>query len=166
MIIEIFDLPPMPRNRSHMLTVSGRRPMNIKTPLCREFEKDLEQRLEKYKDDFANFKRMDDGTRFLSAVYTIYTPAGSLFTKDGRISARCPDLDSYKVFQDVIFKCLGLDDKYIKEVTYTTIVSDSDLWEYKVELNWRNIQCLKNTCTSMPSTIEPMNETSESFALL
>ena len=36
----IENLPPMPRNRSHMVA----RNMLIKTPLAREFEKDLVNR--------------------------------------------------------------------------------------------------------------------------
>lgn len=166
MIIEIEDLPPMPRNRSHMLTVAKKRPMNIKTPLCREFEKDLEQRLEKYKNDFESFKHMDDGSSFLSVVYYIYTPAGLLFTKDGRISSKATDLDSHKVFQDTIFRCLGLDDKLVREVTYVSPISHNDCWNYRIQLSWRKIECLKNMSTWIQSTIEPTNETSTWFALL
>lgn len=129
----------MPRNRSHR--IAGK--MLIKTDLARSFEADLIERLEEFKNDFRDFKRMvllDQ--HYLSVVYTIYTPSDALFTKDGRISARCPDMDSYKLFQDVIFKCLGMDDRIIREAKLITKVSETGKWDYRIELEIRKIHDL------------------------
>lgn len=129
MILEIKDLPPCPRNRSHMVT----RNMLIKTPLCREFEKDLTSRLEDFQEAFRDFSEMFDvNCKHLSVTYLIYTPSDSLFKKDGGISSRSVDVDAHKVMQDVLFKCIGVDDKFIRNATYFTPVSEDGKWNYKI----------------------------------
>ena len=134
---EIKNLPPMPRNRSHR--VAGK--MLIKTDLARAFEQDLTKRLEVHRDIFRVFKSMVHlDQHYLSVVYRIHTPAGSLFTKDGHISLRAVDVDAHKVFQDVIFKSLGLDDKLIRDAQYITPVSEDENWNYIVEIRIRDIR--------------------------
>ena len=113
------DLPPMPRNRSHMLTVSKGRPMNIKTPLCREFEKDVESRIKEFSSHALAFKEaFNPEKHYISAEYFIFTPREQLFTLKGQISAKAVDLDAHKVLQDTIFRCIQLDDKLIRNVNY------------------------------------------------
>lgn len=140
MKFEIKNLPPLPRNRSHQVV----RNMLIKTDLARAFEADLTERLGEFSEDFRHFAgmvRLDE--HYFSVVYDIYTPSSALFTKDGRISSRCPDLDSYKVFQDTIFRSLGFDDKMVREVSYITHLSHNDKWNYAVSIAVKNIKELK-----------------------
>ena len=127
----IENLPPMPRNRSHMVA----RNMLIKTPLAREFEKDLVNRLESHILLFDSLRESFNPLQhFLKVYYTIYTPKADLFTKSGSISLRAVDCDAHKVFQDVIFKCLQIDDKTIRNVTYFTPQSHDDLWNYSINI--------------------------------
>lgn len=140
MKFEIKNLPPCPRNRSHQVV----RNMLIKTDLARAFEADLTERLEEFSDDFRDFVGMVClHEHYLSIVYIIYTPSDSLFTKDGRISSKSVDLDAHKVFQDTIFRCIGLDDKMIREAKYTTPVSLDGKWNYSVEITIKKISELK-----------------------
>lgn len=140
----IEDLPPCPRNRSHMLTVAKGRPMLIKTQLTREFEKDLTLRLEEHKGEFLLFsKTFNPKEQYLKAEYIIYTPEEDLFTKDGRISSKSTDVDAHKVFQDVIFKCIGLDDKLIRDARYYTPVSKNGKYNYVVTFTACPIEHLK-----------------------
>jgi hypothetical protein len=129
-MFEIKNLPPMPRNRSHMVA----RNMLIKTPLAREFEKDLMNRLSNLDQTcFNNLKKeFNPKCHYLSAHYVIYTPESELFTKDGSISMRAVDCDAHKLFQDVICRYMGIDDKFIRKVTYETPVSYDDSWNYVV----------------------------------
>jgi len=161
------DLPPMPRNRSHMLTVTKGRPMNIKTPLAREFEKDVTQRLEIYKDQITKFRKsFESKLHYISAEYFIYTPASALFTKDGVISSRSVDLDAHKLLQDTIFRFMDLDDKLVRDVRYHSPESPNDRWTFVCVFNLEKIACLKNKYSLTVNTLKPTNETSESFALL
>ena len=126
--IIINDLPPMPRNRSHQVTKN----MLIKTPLAREFEKDLTNRLQEYKNDFINFKSLVSDDCFVVALYTIYTPSESLFTKEGRVSLRAVDTDAHKMMRDTIYKCIGIDDKMERDTRFYTPVSYYEKWNYKI----------------------------------
>lgn len=138
--IKINNLPPCPRNRSHQVV----RNMLIKTDLARAFEKDLTELLENYREDFRNFVAMVRlHEHYLSVVYTIYTPRDSLFTKDGRISAKSVDLDAHKVFQDTIFKAIGLDDKLIRDVRYVSPVSFDGKWNYVINIEVQEIKQLE-----------------------
>ena len=122
--IALPDLPPMPRNRSHMLILKGKRPMNIKTPLCREFEKDLEHRLSSYSDAMAEFKAaFDPKIHYISLIMVICTPKETLLKKEGGISARATDVDAHKAQMDTVFRCLGLDDKLVREYHVFTPIS-------------------------------------------
>ncbi len=144
LVLRIDNLPPMPRNRSHMLTISGKRPMLIKTQLCREFEKDLENRLKIYSLEMEKFKTsFDPKSHYLKAEYTIHTPMEELFTKDGRVSSRSVDLDAHKCFQDTIFRCLGLDDKLVRDVRYSSPVSQNGNWNYDIAVTIVPIDSLK-----------------------
>lgn len=150
----IDNLPPMPRNRSHQVANK----MLIKTDLARAFEKDLTQRLEKFHDDFRAFSELVILDRhYISAVYRIYTPTDSLFTKDGRISLRATDWDCHKLFQDVLFKCLGLDDKLVRDGRVVTPVSDDGKWNYEITLQLGNICNLRNTSSPTMNTEEAGN---------
>jgi hypothetical protein len=165
--IKILDLPPMPRNRSHMLTAKGGRPMNIKTPLAREYEKDLAFRLKEYAGKMMLFRNAYIPTKhYVSIEYYIYTPKDVLFTKDGHISARCVDLDAHKVMQDVLFDCLGLNDKLVRNANYFSPQSHDGNWNYVFVLKLENLCNLTNTSSSIQSIASRMNETNESFALL
>lgn len=161
------DLPPMPRNRSHMLTVTKGRPMNIKTPLAREFEKDVIQRLEIYSDAINKFcKSFDPKIHYISAEYHIYTPMEILFTKEGVISSRSVDLDAHKCLQDTIFRFMGIDDKLVRDVRYHSPVSNDGKWNFVVMLNLEKIACLKSKSSLIQSTLKQTKETSEFSALL
>lgn len=165
--IVLEDLPPMPRNRSHMLTVTKGRPMNIKTPLAREFEKDVTQRLEVYSDAITEFRKsFDPKLHYISAEYFIYTPASALFTKDGIISSRSVDLDAHKSLQDTIFRFMGLDDKLVRDVRYHSPESPDDKWTFVCVFNLEKIACLKNKYTLTVNIIRPTNDDSMSYALL
>lgn len=156
MIILKFDnLPPMPRNRSHMLTVSGKRPMNIKTPLCREFEKDLEHRLSNYANEMAEFKKsFNPKLHYLSMKMVIFTPKEILLKKEGGISSRSGDTDSHKAQMDTIFRCLGLDDKLVRDYTVVTPISHDGNYNHLIIIKLENLCHLENMYTSMLNTIE------------
>lgn len=129
--LEITDLPPMPRNRSHRIA----RNMLIKTDLARLFESDLTARLHDYAENFFMFKHeFNPKQSYIKAKYTIFTPKSELFTKDGKISAKAVDVDAHKLFQDVLFKCIGLDDKLVRNVNIFTPVSVDEKWNYIVHL--------------------------------
>lgn len=130
--LTINNLPFMPLNRAKMLTVAKGRPMNIKTPLCREFEKALAQKLAPYQRNFAEFVANHKPNQALKIVYEIYCPREEYFTKEGAISSRCPDTDSIKVLQDSLFECIGLDDKYIKELISVFRPSTTGNWDYTI----------------------------------
>jgi len=107
--------------------------MLIKTDLAREFEKDLKSRLEDYSELFKDFREYYNPKRhYIEAEYNIYTPKSELITLSGHISAHAVDVDAHKVMQDVIFKCMGLDDKLIRDCNYRTPVSIDDKWNYVI----------------------------------
>ena len=161
------DLPPMPRNRSHMLTVSKGRPMNIKTPLCREFENDLSARMLEFQDKCVKFRQsFDPDKNYISAEYYIFTPRTSLFTLKNHISSKSVDLDAHKVLQDTIFRFLELDDKLIRDVKYISPISHDDKWNYVIIYKLENLCNLENTYTSIQSITKLMRKDSTSFALL
>ena len=167
LIIKIEDLPPMPRNRSHMLTISQKRPMNIKTPLCREFEKDVTSRMNEFKAQSIKFKEsFDPKKNYISAEYYIFTPDSQLFTVDKRISAKAVDLDAHKVMQDTIFKYIDLDDKLVRDAKYFSPVSHDGKWNYVIVYRLENLCNLRNTSTSIQSLTKLMNNDSMSSALL
>lgn len=165
--IVINDLPPMPRNRSHMLITKGRRPMNIKTPLCRSFEEDLTSRLAKFEKAIKDFvAEFDPQKHYLLASYVIFTPRELLFNQKGSISSKATDLDAHKTFQDTIFKFMGVDDKLVRNVTYYSPVSHNDKWNYVVTYKLENLCNLENMSTLISNTTVPVKEDLTSFALL
>jgi len=167
LVIKFEDLPPMPRNRSHMLTISQKRPMNIKTPLCREFEKDVVSRMNEFKHQSAKFKEVFDPYKnYISAEYYVFTPKDQLFTLEQKISAKAVDLDAHKVLQDSIFKYIGLDDKLIREARYFSPISHDGKWNFVIILKLENLCSLENTSSSIRSLTRLMNDDSTSFALL
>lgn len=128
---EINDLPFMPTNRAKMLAKG----FLIKTALCREFEKDLANRLLEFESMFADFKRyFEAGNYYIHIHYELYCPADQLFTKEGRISSRSPDADAIKVLQDNIFKGIDINDKYAKRIEVIMLPSEDDNWNYKISL--------------------------------
>ena len=141
MYIEIKNLPPMPRNRSHMVA----RNMLIKTPLARAFEEDLFDRLKKMDQTmFESFKKQFDPKKhYITAQYIIYTPEDELFTKDGRISHRAVDTDAHKLMQDVIFKHMKIDDALIRYSSYSTPVSGDGNWNYFIIINTAPLEYLR-----------------------
>ena len=137
--LRIDNLPPMPRNRSHMIA----RNMLIKTPLAREFEKDLVNRLETYSSQIELLRgSFSPDQHFLKVNYTIYTPHADLFTKEGRISLKAVDCDAHKLFQDVIFRTIGVDDKYIRNVQFFTPESKDEFWNYVVKIEIFDLEVL------------------------
>lgn len=137
LVIAIRDLPPMPRNRSHQVANK----MLIKTDLCRAFEADLTKRLEEFRDRFRFFAELVQVDKhYIAVLYRIYTPAELLFTKDGRISLKATDWDAHKVFQDTLFRSMGLDDKLVRDGRVITPVSKSGKWDYEITLQ------LEETC--------------------
>lgn len=165
--IKFLDLPPMPRNRSHMLVNKGGRPMNIKTPLCREFEKDVENRMQDFTANAMLFKKkFNPDKHYLSAEYYIFTPKESLFTVKKQISAKSVDLDAHKVLQDTIFRCIDLDDKLIRDVKYFSPLSHDGNWNFVILYKLENLCNLETTYTSIQSLTKLMNGDSMSFALL
>jgi len=165
--IKILNLPPMPRNRSHMLTAKGGRPMNIKTPLAREYEKDLAFRLKEYAGRMIIFRNTYHPLKhYVSVEYYIYTPKEMLFTKDGHISAKSVDLDAHKIMQDVLFDCLGLDDKLVRHANYFSPQSHDGNWNYVIVLKLENLCNLTSTSSSIQSIAGQMSEINEFYALL
>ena len=164
--ITIYDLPPMPRNRSHRVT----RNMLIKTDLARAFEADLTERMGRIKNDTDAFAGLVRESHYLSAVYTIHTPRGLLLTKEGRVSARSVDWDAHKLFQDVLFKCMGLDDKLVRDGRVITPVSPDDNWHYEIKFKLENLTpCLTTptlTLTSSTTELPKDNSTLSAHHLL
>jgi hypothetical protein len=144
MQIIINNLPPMPRNRSHTLTVAGKRPISYKTPLCVAFEKDLEERLEVYKKSFWDFHQaFKPEESFIELTMYAFCPSSELFTQKGTINSKCPDFDSNKVMIDVLARCLGVDDKYYKWANIKYFESHSGFWDYVISFNIRSLSELK-----------------------
>lgn len=167
LILKFEDLPPMPRNRSHMLINKGRRPMNIKTPLCREFEADLELRMKQFVPDVARFKAsFNPDNNYISAEYYIFTPREQLFTLKGHISSKSVDLDAHKVMQDTIFRSMGMDDKLIRDTRYFSPISHDGKWNYVIIYKLERLCNLENTSTLIRSTTELMREDSTYSVLL
>ena len=155
LMLKIDNLPPMPRNRSHMLTVSGKRPMNIKTPLCREFEKDLEHRLSFFKEAMESFKsKFNPKLHYLSMQMFIATPKEILLKKEGGISSRSGDTDSHKAQMDTIFRCLGLDDKLVREYKVMTPISHDGNYNHLIIIKLENLCHLESMSIWMQNTIE------------
>jgi hypothetical protein len=126
-----------------MLTSSAGRPMNIKTALCREFEKDLDSRLLKESEQIEKFfNEFDKKENYIKAEYIIFTPASELFTKEGAISSRSVDTDAHKVMRDVIYQHIGIDDKVERETCFYTQISTSGNWDYHITLILRKISDL------------------------
>jgi hypothetical protein len=167
MVIKIMDLPPMPRNRSHMLTVSGGRPMNIKTPLCREFEKDLEHRLSVYSEEMAEFKAaFIPKSHYIIMQMYVFTPRELLYTKEGHISSRSVDVDAHKAHIDTVFRCIGLDDKLVRDYGICTPVSTDGKYNYLIKIKLELLCNLENMSILMPSTTEQTKLDLMSYALL
>jgi hypothetical protein len=139
LIFGIQDLPPMPRNRSHR--IAGK--MLIKTGLARAFEEDLTKRLLDQEENMMLFRTaFKPNLHFVKAGIYIFTPKSELFTKQGAISARAVDFDAHKLFVDVIFRSLGMDDKLIRDARVMTPVSEDDKWNYVVDLQLLELQKL------------------------
>jgi hypothetical protein len=167
LILKFEDLPPMPRNRSHMLTSVKGRPMNIKTPLCREFEKDVLSRMNEFKAQTIKFEELFDSKKnYISAEYYIFTPKDSLYTLEKKISAKAVDLDAHKTLQDTIFKYIGLDDKLVRDVRYFSPVSHDGKWNFIIVYRLENLCNLEGTSTSIQSLTPLMNDDSMLSALL
>jgi hypothetical protein len=166
LVLSFDNLPPMPTNRAKTL-VSKPRPMYIKTPLAREFEKDVISRLEKNKERILNFvSSFDKKIHYLSAEYILFTPLEILFTKEGAISNRAGDLDSHKLLQDTIFSFMGLDDKLVREVRYRSVVSNDDKHNIQISYKLEEILCLRNTYTLTQSTTKQQSQDLTWSALL
>lgn len=139
----ILDLPAMPRNRSHQVV----RNMLIKTPLAREFEKDLRTRLHGYRKAFEGFQKgFNPLKHYVVATFNIFTPRENLFTKAGYISQHATDFDAHKLFVDVVFDCIGLNDKVIRDGRIFTPVSHDGNWNYTVTLRLEDLKELENPC--------------------
>jgi hypothetical protein len=148
LILQIDNLPVLPRNRSHMLTTikKGGRviPMNIKTPLCREFEKDLMHRLSYFKNELEDFKsKYNPKLHYISLQMFVFTPKELLLTKDGHISSRSTDADSNKAQMDVLFECLGLDDKTVRDYHVITPISHDGNYNHLIKLKLENLWALE-----------------------
>jgi hypothetical protein len=137
--IQIKNLPYLPLNRAKMLA----RNKLIKTQFCREFEKDLEERLKEYSKEMALFRsKVDATTCYLKITYVLSCPPDEYFTKEGKISSRCPDVDSIKILQDTLFKAIGVDDKYIKDLSVLMIPSTDEFWNYSIKISSHPISVL------------------------
>lgn len=113
--------------------------MNIKTPLCREYEKDLEDRLIKFSDEMEKFKAsFIPEDHYISATYLVFTPDDLLFTQKGTISSRTLDVDAHKVMTDTIFRSIGLDDKLMRDCHIVTPVSHNGKYNYKITFTLKN----------------------------
>ena len=151
--LNFYNLPPMPTNRAKALVVVRGRPMYIKTPLAREFEKDVIVRLTEFQTPIMEFvSNFDKKLHFIKAEYIFYTPEDVLFTKEGGISIRSGDLDSHKLLQDTIFSFIGIDDKLIREVTYLSRLSNDDKHNLKIKLKLEKLECLRNNASVTQST--------------
>lgn len=145
----ILDLPPMPRNRSHQ-PIGNRL---IKTQLAREFEKDLMARLYEMKDNLQLFSYQYEASKhYIKAEIVIYTPRENMITKSNTISQHSTDFDAHKLFVDVLFKTLDLNDKLIRDGRIVTPISNDDKWNYHVTLEFRPIEELGNLCTYLKTT--------------
>lgn len=147
--LKFYNLPPMPRNRSHTLVNKGGRPMNIKTPLCREFESDLESRMKEFKAPITEFlSNFDKKKHYISGEYYLFNPKQELITKEGCISSRAVDTDAHKAFRDTIYRCMGIDDKLERDSRFFTPISHDEYHNVIVILKLENILCLTSTWTS------------------
>jgi hypothetical protein len=157
----------MPRNRSHTLVNKGGRPMNTKTPICREFEKDVESRLKEFQGKISNFlSNFDKNKHYISAEYYLYTPRDILFTAGGYVSSRNVDTDAHKVFRDVIYRCIGLDDKLERDSRFFTPVSHDEFHNVVAIFKLERIECLTNTSSLTQNITGPTKEGSMLSALL
>ena len=143
LVLTFNNLPPMPRNRSHMLAIRDKRPMNIKTPLARDFENDVGVLMGKFSEDIKSFvSNFDKKKHYIKAEYYFYTPEDILITKDGHISSKSVDTDAHKVFRDSIYRCLNLDDKLERDSRFFTPISWDDNHHVVVTLKLESLSCL------------------------
>jgi hypothetical protein len=135
----------MPLNRSKtIIAPKGKPPMMIKTPLAREFEADLSNRLLEYGEDIGKFrKKFKDKENYIDLEFFAYCPPNELFTKNGSINSKCPDFDSNKLMIDVIFKGIGINDKYVKEANIKYLQSYDEYWNFVILLHIRKVENLK-----------------------
>ena len=153
--LKFENLNPLPRNRSHSLIVKGGRPMNIKTPLARDFEKAVEDTMKEFSSQCSKFKdSYIPDKHYISAEYYLFTPRNILITKEGKISSRANDSDSNKVFRDCIYRFIGLDDKLERDSRFFTPISHDDNHNVIVILKLERIECLTNTASLTQNLIE------------
>lgn len=74
-----------------------------------------------------NFDREEDA---IFVEYVFYLRSDEYFTKSGRLSMRCLDVDNaIKIAQDNLFAFIDLDDGYVTRISATKVPSDSDCIE-------------------------------------
>lgn len=136
LVLTFNNLPPMPLNRTKTLVApKGKRPMWIKTPLAREFEKDLSDRLGEFTSDINGFKdSFNKSNSYIDLTFLAYCPSKELFTSLGEISSRCPDFDSNKLMIDIIFGAVGIDDKFVKSANIKYLESSDEFWNFRIVL--------------------------------
>lgn len=130
--LKFYNLPPLPLNRAKTLVAPrGKPPMMIKTSLAREFESDLSARLVEFEKEIGLFKsKFKDKQNYIKLEFFAYCPHDELFTKEGAVNSKCPDFDSNKLMIDVIFKGIGINDKYVKEADIKYLQSSDEYWNF------------------------------------
>ena len=74
-----------------------------------------------------NFNREEDA---IFVEYVFYLRSDDYFTKSGRISMRCLDVDNaIKIAQDNLFAFIDLDDGFVTRISATKVPSDTDCIE-------------------------------------
>jgi hypothetical protein len=122
--IKIQNLPPMPRNASHVPTSRG---FLRKTDMARLFEDDLATLIK-------DLPKLGHNTHGYQVVCYIYTPKEKLRTLKGNISQNSIDFDAHKVFWDTICKQIDIDDSQFVDVRIVKGLSFDEFWNYKVEI--------------------------------
>lgn len=116
-----FDFKPISYNAYQRNTRTGKR---IKTGKGLAFDEEIVYRLGNYSTELVAFgKSLDPSKNIVKLTMRVGNP--HYFLKDGsRLSKTAGDVDNYiKVFQDHIFKVIGVDDYMVRHVEISDIYS-------------------------------------------
>lgn len=117
----IIPLKPISTNRMHGV-FRGRK---IKSREGREFEIICNNLLAAFFDQAKIFiENFDENSQAIRVEYKFYFPYHELVTKNGTLMKRRNDVDNMvKVFQDQVFKFMGIDDSLVTEIRAQKIPS-------------------------------------------
>lgn len=126
-MIKVFfrNLPPMPRNNSHIKTRHG----YILSDMARMFKEDVTARLASVQwDEYFN------KAKEMAVTVVVHTPKEKYFTKEEVLSKTSIDMDAHKCLLDCIADFFKFNDGIISDFRVVKTPIDGD-WCFEIELN-------------------------------